>query len=269
MKEMIICIAPCPGEKQEEKYPGTLNVAEEVIDCCSAGAALAHLHVRDRGGLQTIDTGWFKNDVEKIREQCPIIIEGSTGGAPEHTLEERCVSFTVRGIEMGSLNLGSVNMFDGVYNNSYADIQYYADELKKHGLQPFLNCFDLSHIANAEKLESEELIQPPFVFGFVFDVPHSIQFKSKYLDFFLQEIPAESLWFQVRHHAEGASGFVDAIEKGGHIRIGYEDGPFLSDGTRAGSNIPLVEEVVNEAEKRGRTVVSPERARELMGIKKR
>jgi len=268
MKELIICTAPYPGEKQEEKYPGAMNVAEEVINCSKAGASLAHLHVRDQKGLQTTDTTWFSRDVETIREQCSIIIEGSTGGAPEHTLAERCVSFTVPGTEMGSLNLGSVNMFDGVYNNRYADIQYYAGELKQHNLKPFLDCFDLSHFSAVSKLWAEELIAPPFVFGFIFDVPNALPYREKYLDFLLQEIPSESVWFQVRHHAEGALGFIDAIEKGGHIRVGYEDGPFLSDGSRAETNARLVEDVVNEAEKRGRTVVGPERARELMGIPK-
>jgi 3-keto-5-aminohexanoate cleavage enzyme len=106
MDELIICVAPYPGEKQEEKFPGKMDVADEVVRSYNAGASIAHLHVRDEHGLQTVDTRLFRRDIEKIHERCPIIIEGSTGGAPEHTLEERCVSFTVSGIEMGSLNLG-------------------------------------------------------------------------------------------------------------------------------------------------------------------
>jgi len=29
VEELIICLAPCPGEKQEEKFPGNLDVAQE------------------------------------------------------------------------------------------------------------------------------------------------------------------------------------------------------------------------------------------------
>ena len=267
MKELIVCVAPYPGEKQEEKYPGPVDVAQEVIDCHKAGAAMAHLHVRDQAGLQTMDVRWFRSDVEKIRSACPIIIEGSTGGAPEHTLAERCVSFKVPGIEMGSLNLGSVNMYDGVYSNRYADIQYYGRELNKRGLKPFLDCFDLSHFSAVPKLRAEKLIDPPFVFGLIFDVPNALPYKEKYLDIFLEEMPTDRHWFLVRHHARGAAGFEAALDRGGHIRVGYEDGPFLSSGKRAGNNVRLVEDIVEAAEKHGRSVVGPQRARELLGIR--
>jgi len=266
MKELIICVAPYPGEKQEEKFPGKMDVPQEVIDSHNAGAALAHLHVRDENGLQTTDTSLFQETVERIRSSCPIIIEGSTGGMPEHTLKERCVSFTVPGVEMGSLNLGSINLWDGVYQNKLDDILFYARELKKRNLTPFLNCFDLSHFSCMPTLKKEGLLSPPHTFGFVLAVPNSLPYRDRYLDIFLQELPAESIWFLVRHHALGSKGFAYALEHGGHIRVGYEDGPFLSSGERARSNARLVEEVAAAAEKAGRTVVNPDRAREIMGI---
>lgn len=266
MKDLIICIAPYPGEKQEEKFPGKMNVSEEVIRSCKAGASLAHLHVRDESGLQTTDTRWFQRDIEKIIEGCSIIIEGSTGGAPEHTLSERCVSFTVPGLEMGSLNLGSVNMFDGVYNNKMDDIRFYAQELKKKHLKPFLDYFDLSHLTSLSKLKKESLVSSPNVFGLIFDVPNALPYKEKYLDFILEDLPEESVWFLVRHHSKGAKDFMSAIERGGHIRVGYEDSPFLSNGQRARSNAELVADIAEAAEKAGRHVVTPERARGIMGI---
>jgi 3-keto-5-aminohexanoate cleavage enzyme len=56
------------------------------------------------------------------------------------------------------------------------------------------------------------------------------------------------------------------MELGGHIRVGYEDSPFLSDGRRARNNIELVEDGVREAEKAGRCVVRAPRAREIIGV---
>lgn len=49
--------------------------------------------------------------------------------------------------------------------------------------------------------------------------------------------------------------------------MGYEDSPFLSDGRRAGNNLELVEDAVDQAEKAGRTVVPADRAREIIGLK--
>ena len=56
---LIICVAPYPGEKQEEKFPGKMDVAQEVIDSHNAGSSNAHLHVRDENGLQTTNTELF------------------------------------------------------------------------------------------------------------------------------------------------------------------------------------------------------------------
>ena len=98
--EIIICVAPVPGEKQEEKYPGRLDVAAEVIGCEAAGAAIAHLHARDENLLQTIDATLFAQQVGAIRQACPIVIEGSTGGAPHHTIEQRCATFSVPRVEI-------------------------------------------------------------------------------------------------------------------------------------------------------------------------
>lgn len=266
MDDLIICVAPYPGEKQEEKFPGNLDVAREVVDAYNAGAAIAHLHVRDADGLQTIDTSLFQKDVEKIHARCPVIIEGSTGGAPEHTLEQRCISTTVPGVEMGSLNLGSVNLWDGVYSNKIDDIFLYAEQLKLRNLIPFMDCFDLSHFSCVPKLADKGLISTPYTFGLVWDIPNALPYTDRYLDFFLQELPDNSIWFLTRHHAPGAAGFMRALEKGGHVRVGYEDGPFLSSGQRARSNAELVEEVARAGQALGRNVVTPDRARRILGI---
>lgn len=269
MEELIVCVAPVPGEKQEEKFPGALDTVAELVRSFEAGASIAHLHVRDEKLLQTTDTRVFREQLEKLHARCPLIVEGSTGGTPEHRMEERCVSFTVPGVEMGSLNAGSVNLWDGVYGNKIDDIRYYARELHTRGLKPFIDCFDLSHFSNVRTLQAEGLLEAPLVFGLVFDIPNSLPYTDRHLEVFLEEVPQGSVWFAVRHHARGAEGFRRALELGGHVRVGFEDGPFLSGGRRARSNAELVEDIVRAAEKAGRKVVGPERAREIMGLRPR
>ena len=78
--------------------------------------------------------------------------------------------------------------------------------------------------------------------------------------------PSNAVWFLILHHAMGANAFKAAIDRGGHVRVGYEDGPFLADGRRAGTNAPLVEEVVKYARACGREIASPACAREMMAI---
>lgn len=267
MDELIICVAPYPGERQQEKFPRVMDVPAEVIRSCEAGACIAHLHARDDNGLQTTRAEFFRNHVDAIRRACPIIIEGSTGGTPEHTLSERCVSFQVPGVELGTLNLGSINMYDAVYTNSIGDINYYAGELRKRKIKPLLTAFDLSHLRCITRLTEEELFVPPHAVSLVFDVPSALPYEERYLTFMLQELPSSTVWFLTRHHAQGARAFTKALDLGGHVRIGFEDGPFLSSGRRATSNAELVADVVAAAKAVGRKVADPGRAREILGIR--
>jgi 3-keto-5-aminohexanoate cleavage enzyme len=57
------------------------------------------------------------------------------------------------------------------------------------------------------------------------------------------------------------------LELGGHLRVGYEDSPFLSNGQRARNNVELVEDAVAQARQAGRHVAGPDRAREIIGLK--
>jgi 3-keto-5-aminohexanoate cleavage enzyme len=265
--DIMIAVAPVPGEKQEEKYPGHLDVPDDVIRCEAAGAAIAHLHARDHALLQTVDPGPFKAQVRQIRERCPIIIEGSTGGAPEHTLDQRCATFTVAEVEMGSLNLGSVNMFDGVYQNRYEDICFYARKLRAAHIVPIMPIFDLSHMINYERLVEDGELSPPYVFEFVFDVPYALPYSDRYLNLFVDHLPRGAIWFCVRHHQRGAAALRKVMELGGHLRVGYEDSPFVSDGRRARNNLELVEDAVEQAAKAGREAVRAERARQIIGLR--
>ena len=129
---------------------------------------------------------------------------------------------------MGSLNLGSVNLFGGVYQNPMSDIRFYAQELAKRNIKPFLCIIDLSMFYNAQTIENEKLIFPPYAYNFVFDMPDSLPFSNKTLDFFLDLLPKHSHWTMTRHHSKGWVDFRPALERGGHVRVGYEDGPFLS-----------------------------------------
>jgi 3-keto-5-aminohexanoate cleavage enzyme len=265
-KEIIICVAPVPGEKQEEKFPGPLDVPDEVIRCAAAGAAIGHLHARDENHLQSVDPGLFSRQIRRIRAACPIIIEGSTGGAPEHTLDQRCVTFTVPEVEMGSLNLGSINMFDGVYQNKYEDICFYSRKLRENSIVPTMPIFDLSHLANYRRLIQDGELQAPHVFEFVFDVPNALPYTDQYLELFVEHLPPGAIWFCVRHHQRGAADLSKVIELGGHLRVGFEDSPFLSSGQRARDNVELVEDAVAIAQKAGRTIATPSRARQIVGV---
>jgi len=263
MDELILCAAPVSGEAQNGEKT---DVPGEVKRSYDEGASVVHLHVRDEKGTQTADPANFKRDVDRIRSFCPVVIEGSTGGSPENTLEERCVSITVPGIEMGSLNLGSVNMKGSVYRNPLSEIRFYAGEMKRRKIKPGMCIFDLSMFHNAKMLEAEGLLTHPLIYNFIFDVPEALPFLPRYLDYFLEQLPKGAHWFLTRHGSRGWEDFRPALEKGGHVRVGFEDSPFLRGGERARTNAELVREVARAAKALGRRVVNPDETRKIFGL---
>ena len=60
-----------------------------------------------------------------------------------------------------------------------------------------------------------------------------------------------------------------AIGLGGHVRVGWEDNPYLPGGEVARSNAELVDVVVGMARAIGRPVASPEEARVIVGTARR
>jgi 3-keto-5-aminohexanoate cleavage enzyme len=57
-----------------------------------------------------------------------------------------------------------------------------------------------------------------------------------------------------------------AITMGGHVRVGWEDNPYLEDGTLAKTNAILVEKIGRICRELGREVATPAEARKIIGI---
>jgi 3-keto-5-aminohexanoate cleavage enzyme len=57
-----------------------------------------------------------------------------------------------------------------------------------------------------------------------------------------------------------------ALATAGHVRVGWEDNPYLPDGTLASSNAQLVDEVVKLSRIMDREPASAEEARQIIGL---
>ena len=142
------------------------EVAGEVVDCARAGASMVHLHVRDSQGEQTEDITDFSRTLDLVRDSSDIIIQGSTGGLSELSLEERCVALNDPRVEVASLNMGSVNFSEDVYINRLPDIRYWARRMKETNVIPELEIFEAGMLTAVTKLLEERVLKPPYAFGF-------------------------------------------------------------------------------------------------------
>jgi 3-keto-5-aminohexanoate cleavage enzyme len=87
------------------------------------------------------------------------------------------------------------------------------------------------------------------------------------LSFLVSHLPPETNWnISVMDPATTWELVPAAIAMGGHVRVGWEDNPFLPNGEIAARNAQLVEEVVRAAERIGRPIATPAKAREIIGL---
>lgn len=269
MDEIILVVAPCPPNAYVESYadlPRTPEqIADEVVRSWQAGAALVHLHVLDEQGQPTQDLAAFRRTIALIRSRCDIIIEGSTGGTAPVSAADRSVALQTA-IEMASLNPGSVNFAHLAYVNSPQDIEYWVGEMHRRAIKPDIAVFDSAWIANTIPYIEKGLIAQPAFYSLVLGQVGAVPATARHLNFLIESLPPGSFWGCAGHSGHDLQAAMWAIALGGQARAGFEDSVFYTPGQRATSNAQLIERLARIAREAGRTIVSPARARTLLGL---
>jgi 3-keto-5-aminohexanoate cleavage enzyme len=267
---LLVTVAPCIPPYMAQELPGldlsSEGIAAEVVRAYNAGANVVHLHVWDERGQPTTDLAAFERTLRLIREQCDIVIEGSTGGMNELSPAERSVSLHAE-IELASLNPGSVNYDRGVYVNSPTDVAYWTQEMHRRGIKPDIAIFEAGMIANSMALAEQGWIEPPYLFSFVLGQVGALPATPRNLLFLSESIPPGSHWGVAGHGGHDVRMSVLAMAMGGHARAGFEDNPYYRPGEDATSNAQLIERLVRIARELGREPASPQEVRALLGLR--
>src|SRR3989304_3871416 len=84
------------------------EIIEQSLDAARAGAAIVHIHARDRRGKATADVAVFREITEGIRAKSDVILNLTTGGAVAGLpLEERLRVLPELKPEIASFSIGS------------------------------------------------------------------------------------------------------------------------------------------------------------------
>jgi uncharacterized protein (DUF849 family) len=123
---VVITVAPTGAEvtrKDNPALPQTLaEIAADVVACAQAGAAVAHLHVREQDGAPSSRPGLFAETIALIRESSDGVTMVSTGGAVWMPMEERMGGLDA-GPDMAGVETGSMNYLRrGVLAGSNAEL---------------------------------------------------------------------------------------------------------------------------------------------------
>jgi 3-keto-5-aminohexanoate cleavage enzyme len=266
-KKIVIALAPTSGKPGLPNNPIRAEaIAADVINAVRAGASVVHLHARDEAGCLTTDLSEFNKAVQAIKDACDFILEASTGGLSDLTAEERALPAGNPHAEIASLNIGSVNFGDRVYQNGMPDVRYWLKVLAAKGAKPSLEVFDTGNIESAHQMINEGLVTLPCNFGFVFGLKWGMAYHPAIVSYLKSRVPAGSNWGADFFDSADFSQHLDAGRQGATIlRVGFEDSNQYN-GKIAASNAELVTAFREELESAGFSIATSAEARTILGL---
>ncbi len=274
----IITVAPTgawPKKKDNPNVPmDPEEIAEDVYACWKAGAAVAHLHMRDEEGNGRMDPVRFKKTVELIKahEDCDIVLNLTTSGDIHADDDIRVAHVKELKPEMASYDCGSMNWLNtSLFLNTPAFLERCGKLFQECGVKPEIEAFDPGMIGNAAYYLKKGILKAPLHFQFCMGCANGIAGSVKNLVFMketMDQLCPGSTWstFGVGHSAMEI--MYAAVAMGGHIRVGMEDNVMYSKGVLAESNSQLIERAARVIREFGNDVATPDEAREILGLKK-
>ena len=272
------------------------EIAAAAVGAAEAGAAIVHLHARDpETGKPDQTPEAFARFLPRIKQATNAVINLTTGGAPYMTVQERVKPAEQFKPEVASLNMGSMNfgLFpmlnrfkefkhpwerealegsrDLVFRNSFADIEFVLRKLGDAGTRFEFECYDISHLYNLAHFLERGLVKPPLFVQSVFGIlggigphPEDVLHMKRTAD---RLFGKQYKWSVLGAGRNQMAIAAQAAAIGGNVRVGLEDSLWSGKGRLATSNAEQVRMVRQIIEGLGRSIATPDEARQILELK--
>jgi 3-keto-5-aminohexanoate cleavage enzyme len=248
------------------------EIAESAYACYQEGAALCHIHARDKEGKSTGSKDVFQEIHDGIRAKCNMIVQDSTGGGPNLTPEQRVECLQAKP-DMASLNMGSMMRLSGPYkgiawSNMPEDIETYVKQMAEMGIKPEMEVYSHAMYREVKGLIEKGLLKKPYYVNLVMGMTYqgAEEATPKHLYSLIDFLPEDTV---VNVTAVGAAQIpltTLAMILGGCVRVGLEDNLYYRKGQLAKSNAELVARTVRIARELNKEPATPDEAREILGL---
>jgi 3-keto-5-aminohexanoate cleavage enzyme len=274
--ELIVNFTPTgmiPTKEMTHHVPvGVDEIVDEVHRAFEIGITMVHLHARDgQTGVPTYRADVYGPIIEGIRSfSTDLVLCVSLSGRNFKELEQRAEVLHLEGDlkpDMGSLTLSSLNFVQHASVNEPEMVIALASEMRRCGIVPELEAFDLGMINFAKYLEKKGLIEPPHYCNVLLGNIASAQPDPLHLATMIRDLPADTHWSIAGLGAAQLTMNAVAIALGGGVRVGLEDNIWYDRGrSKLASNCDLLRRVHSLAQIHERPVMKSARLRELLHL---
>ena len=272
------------------------EIAAAAIGAAQAGAAIVHLHARmPEDGRPTQDPEMFKRFLPKIKAASNVVINLTTGGAPNMTVEERLqpalqLKPEVASLNMGSMNFGLYEMLDRfkdfkydwerpylaasddrIFKNTFKDIANILTLCGGNDTRFEIECYDIGHLYTAAHFLERGLLKPPLFIQSVFGLRGGIGNHAEdvlHMKRTADRLFGDDYFWSVLGAGRGQMPIaVMSAVMGGNVRVGLEDSLWIGKGTLAQTNADQVSKIRRILEELGLEIATPDDARAMLKLK--
>jgi len=263
------------------------DIAAAAIEAAKAGAAIAHIHVRDpETGKGSRDPKLFKEVVDRVRDSGTDVVINLTAGmggdwVPSDedpampgpgtdmiSAEDRLAHVHECLPEICSLDCGTLNFGNGneIYISTPPMLRHMAALTKEWGVKPELEVFELGHIRFATQMIHEGLIAEPPMFQICLGIPWGADQSVDTMKAMKDHLPQGANWAGFGISRMQMPMAATAVAMGGNVRVGLEDNIYLDRGVLA-TNGQLVTRAIEILERMGARALSPQEARNKLRLR--
>lgn len=289
MPKTIISCAVTGNIVTRDLHPGLPVTPEEIaracLDAAKAGAAIAHIHVRDPlTGRPSMRVDLYAEVMERIRaENKSLIINLTTGeggrftpsdhdpkvaaeGSTLTTPEKRVEHVVQLKPDICSLDFNTMNSGPNVVINTPKNVRKMASLIVGAGVLPEIECFDSGDIHMAKDMIADGTLPGPHFFQLVTGVKYGCASTPETLTYLKSILPQGAQWSAFGLSRMEFPMLAQAFLLGGHVRVGFEDNVYIRKGVLARDNAQLVEQAAHIVDLLGGEIASAEEAREILGL---
>lgn len=290
MNNVILTCAVTGGHNNHARHPDFPITPEQIANDCinagKAGAAIAHIHVRDPDtGQRSGEPALYREVVHRIKDAgsdilinlttsegarfAPGLDNASVGGAGTTLVQplERLVHIEQLLPDICTLDMGTFNFGETIFVNTPAHLRAMAKRIQELGVKPEMEVFEPGHIVFAKTVIEQGLIADPPMFQICLGIPYAAPATPEILTVLKNLLPDNASWSAFGIAKWEFDMVAQAASQNGNCRVGLEDNLYLRHAEFA-TNLTLVERAVRIIRETGREPATAMQAAAILGIKR-
>lgn len=272
MRNAIITVAPTGEGATKQANPALpttpAEIADSVFESYQAGAAIAHLHMRDDHGKPTMSLAKFQETVERVREKCDIVINLTTSGDIRAGDDERMAHIAAIKPEIASFDCGTMNwMRDDVFMNHPHFLTRLGKAMIENNVKPEVEIFDTGMLFDSFHFVKTGVLVEPVHYQFVLGVGGGMPATVENLAYLVRQLPENATWSAFGVGKDHITILAAALVMGGDVRVGFEDNIYYAKGVLAESNAQLVARAARLVKEFNRELATPKDVREMFKLR--